>query len=484
MSKQNKVSVIVPVYNEERYLRDANRYITEQTLQDIEIIYVDDGSTDDTVNILKEIEAADDRITVLHQQNCYAGVARNKGLEIASGKYVVFWDSDDIFHPDALEKMYNQCEADQADVCVCGANHYDEVTGKLLAIKTYLKEDLLPENIPFERKDIDNYIYNFTTNVPWNKMYRTSFIKENNLQYQAIKQANDNYFTMMAFYCAKKFTVVREPLIDYRINYGASLTGQASNTPFCVYEAFTKTYEELRQKPDFDNIKQSFLNKTLRSLCYFLSKQTTFESYKMIYDKYKTEVIEKWGFPEEETYYYVAKDYGRLCEIRESDAVEFLLKEYKMAFDANRLLRDTKAKQKEKIATQKEKIEGLKERRDQLKEKVATQKEKIATQKERIEGLKERRDQLKEKVATQKEKIEGLKERRDQLKEKVATQKEKIATQKERIESLKERREQLKEQNRKLNKTIKDIKSSSSYKIGRIITYIPRKIKELLKGRK
>lgn len=414
MSREIKVSVIVPVYNEERYLRETNSYITGQTLRDIEIIYVDDGSTDDTVNILSDIAAEDDRIKVLHQQNCYAGVARNKGIEIATGKYMVFWDSDDMFHLDALEKMYEQCEKDQADICVCAANHYDEVAGKLLSIKTYLKEEMLPENVPFERKDIDKYIFNFANNVPWNKMYRADFIRENNLQYQAIRQANDNYFTMMAFYNAKTFTVVREPLLDYRINYGTSLTGKSSKTPLCVYEAFSKTYEELKSKPDFEDIKQSFLNKTLRSLCYFLTKQVDYEAYKTIYEKYRTDVIEKWNFPEDKDYYYVEKDYERLCQIRELDVTQFLLNEYKGVFDTIRLHRDAKNKQKEKVAKQKEKI----------------------------------------------------------------------ATQKERIADLKEERNQLKKERNQLNKKVKDITSSSSYKIGRIITYIPRKLKDLLKGRK
>ncbi len=421
MSKDIKVSVIVPVYNEEHYLRETNNYITNQTLRDIEIIYVDDGSTDNTVNILSEISLQDNRVQVIRQKNCYAGVARNKGIEVATGKYMVFWDSDDIFHKDALEKMYQKCEETQADICICGANHYDVPSEKCLAVKTYIKEEMIPEEDTFSREAINEYIYNFSTNVPWNKMYRTSFVRENNLQYQAIKQANDNYFTMMAFYYAKKFTVVREPLIDYRINYGTSLTGHASNTPLCVYEAFSKTYEELKTKSDFGKIKKSFLNKTLRSLCYFLSKQTTVEAYKILYDKYKTEVIDKWDFPEDKEYYYLEKDYNRLIKIRSCDAMEFLMNEYKIAFDDNRLLRDNNTKQKAKIKTQ--------------KEKIITQKEKIITQKERIAKLKQSRDYHKEK---------GI----------------------------------------KLTNRMQEIKSSSSYKIGQVITYIPRKIKMLLKGRK
>lgn len=422
---EKKVSVIVPVYNEERYLKETNKYIKEQTLKDIEIIYIDDGSTDDTINILEEIKSEDDRVIVLHQQNCYAGVARNKGIDIAKGKYMVFWDSDDMFHSDALEKMYNKMEADNADICVCGANHYDEVADKLLSIKTYLKEDMIPDYEPFERRDVEKYLFNFANNVPWNKMYRSAFIKENNLRYQDIRQANDNYFTMMAFYNAKIFTVVREPLLDYRINYGTSLTGKASNTPLCVYEAYSKTYEELKDKDDFENIKQSFLNKTLRGFCYFLTKQTSFEAYKEIFNKFKEDVFLKWGFPEDKDFYYVEKDYERLCQIREIEVNQFLLEEYKGVFDTIRLHRDAKNK---------------------AKENVKKQKEKFATQKEKLE--------------------------------------KKIENQKEKIENLKSSKEVLKYKNSKLKDKIMEIESSTSYKIGRLITFIPRKIKDMIKGRK
>ena len=98
-----KVSVIMPVYNVEKYLRQSLDSVLAQTLSEIEIICVDDGSTDGSYDILEEYAAKDQRITVLKQQNQYAGVARNHGLEKAGGKYVVFWDSDDFFEKNALQ---------------------------------------------------------------------------------------------------------------------------------------------------------------------------------------------------------------------------------------------------------------------------------------------------------------------------------------------------------------------------------------------
>ena len=94
---QIKVSVIVPVYNAQQYLKDTLDTILGQSLKSIEIICVDDGSSDESLSILKDYQNKDSRLTVLTQQNQYAGVARNNGLNIARGKYVVFWDADDLF---------------------------------------------------------------------------------------------------------------------------------------------------------------------------------------------------------------------------------------------------------------------------------------------------------------------------------------------------------------------------------------------------
>ena len=103
-----KVSVIMPVYNAETYLEEAIECLICQTLKEIEIICVDDGSTDRSLEILEEYSKRDDRIKILHQRNLYAGVARNNGLKQANGEFVIFLDSDDLFERGLLEKTYKQ----------------------------------------------------------------------------------------------------------------------------------------------------------------------------------------------------------------------------------------------------------------------------------------------------------------------------------------------------------------------------------------
>ena len=110
-----KVSVIIPVYNVEPYLKQCMDSVVGQTLKDIEIICVDDGSTDNSLDILREYAAEDSRIQIIEQKNAGAGAARNNGMRYATGKYLSFLDSDDFFEPRMLEKAYDLAEKDQAD---------------------------------------------------------------------------------------------------------------------------------------------------------------------------------------------------------------------------------------------------------------------------------------------------------------------------------------------------------------------------------
>ena len=119
-----KVSVIIPVYNVEPYLKQCMDSVVGQTLKDIEIICVDDGSTDGSLDILREYAAEDNRIQIIEQKNAGAGAARNNGMRHATGKYLSFLDSDDFFEPRMLEKAYDLAEKDQADFVAYKSDQY------------------------------------------------------------------------------------------------------------------------------------------------------------------------------------------------------------------------------------------------------------------------------------------------------------------------------------------------------------------------
>ena len=124
-----KVSVIIPVYNVEEYLRECLDSVVNQTLKEIEIICVDDGSTDNSLEILKEYAKKDSRITVITQQNLHAGVARNAGLAVARGEYLSFLDSDDFFELNMLEETYEVAKTENSDLTFYQYKNYNnEIT--------------------------------------------------------------------------------------------------------------------------------------------------------------------------------------------------------------------------------------------------------------------------------------------------------------------------------------------------------------------
>ena len=123
--------MIVPVYNTSAYLRECLDSIINQTLKEIEVICVDDGSVDGSLDILKEYAKKDKRFTIITQQNTSAGAARNAGLAVAKGEYLSFLDSDDFFAPEMLEETYNVITKDETDVCIYSGVQKDYKENKI-----------------------------------------------------------------------------------------------------------------------------------------------------------------------------------------------------------------------------------------------------------------------------------------------------------------------------------------------------------------
>ncbi|MCU6762673.1 Chondroitin polymerase [uncultured Roseburia sp.] len=321
-----KVSVIMPVYNAQIYLQDTLKDVIHQSLEEIEIICIDDGSTDESVKTITEMQANDSRIKLISQKNLYAGVARNQGLKKAVGEYVVFWDSDDRFAYNALEIMYKRSKQEDADICVCSAQRYDQKTDSLISTNVYLNKSMLGNKDIINKNILPKYLFNFATNVPWNKMYRRSFIEDNGLEFQDLKQANDTYFTLMAFFLAERITYVENSLITYRVNNKDSLSGKASGTVFCAYESYLYTYEKMREYKEFAMVEQSFFNRVVDGFMHSLNLQTDYDMFCLLYDKYRQEGFQNFRLDQfEKSYFYKSWYYTDLNFILKHEAPEFLL---------------------------------------------------------------------------------------------------------------------------------------------------------------
>lgn len=319
------VSVIIPVYNAEKYLRQMLESVLAQTMKQIEIICIDDGSEDKSVEIIEKFMKKDHRISLFRQPRSNAGTARNNGLTRAQGKYVVFWDADDKFDPRALELMYRRSEKKKADICVCGVCEFTDA-GKVYETDGYLKTELIPAKDPFNKFDIREYLFDFGANVVWNKIFRREFLMSNHIQFQEISQANDTFFVMEAMYLADAITCLDKKLVFYRVNVSDSLTGRASETIFCPYESYLFTLQELKKHPDFEVVRKSFRNKTVKGMFRALNIQTSFEAYKELYQFLQKKGLEELEIKDcEKADFEQEWMYTDLEMIKEVSAEEFLI---------------------------------------------------------------------------------------------------------------------------------------------------------------
>ena len=147
--ESNKVSIVLPVYNTGKYLPQCLDSILNQTYQDFELICVNDGSTDNSAQIIEKYILNDDRIRLITQQNMYCGVARNNGLSIATGKYVIFLDSDDYFENRLLELSLAKAEETAADIVVFGGYEVNSYTGEIKQNKGFLDERIVSQYTVF-----------------------------------------------------------------------------------------------------------------------------------------------------------------------------------------------------------------------------------------------------------------------------------------------------------------------------------------------
>ena len=219
-SKKELVSIIIPVFNVEDYLPDCLSSIINQTYKNIEIICINDGSTDSSLKILENYSKKDARIKIINQKNSGVCAARNNGLERASGDYIVFCDSDDKLAKNLIEKITDEFDKKNCDIVCYGHS-------------VFVDEKCVYENNR-ELEQIINYnrekdIINFQVYI-WNKAYRKEFLDKNHLRFKlGLKCAEDLVFTLSALFCGAKYSYISESLYYYRANREGNTTWKNIN---------------------------------------------------------------------------------------------------------------------------------------------------------------------------------------------------------------------------------------------------------------
>ena len=188
MADEPLVSVVVPVFNAEKHLGQALDSLLAQTHGNLEVICVDDGSTDGTPQLLADYASRDDRVRVFNQENAGPGAARNRGIERARGDYLYFLDADDWCDPSLLEKAVALLERTGADIAALPHCEFDERYGVPLRASWSILRDKFPAEVVTWRDNPDWVLESFG-NFPWNKVLRMNFVRDNHLRYQEIHLA-------------------------------------------------------------------------------------------------------------------------------------------------------------------------------------------------------------------------------------------------------------------------------------------------------
>lgn len=315
------ISVVIPVYNAEQYIEKCAESLLAQTLKNIEIIFVDDGSTDDTLKILSDLSLRDARIKVLHQNNLYAGVARNNGLEQARGEYVIFLDADDFFEKKMLEIMHHKAKTYDADIIICAANRFDSNTEKFLPMPWLLKEEYLPTKDVFNFNDLPNTFFQLTISVPWNKLFKKSFLEKIKIKFQNNRRANDLYFTYTAMSLAEKICVVNKIFVHYRVNTGKNLQANNDKNPTNFLRALMGLKYHLIQNNIYEKIKQSFVNAAMTNSMYTLDtvKQSPTATY-ILSEQLAMFYLNEFEILDKPADYFYNNDYYKMLERYKSKA--------------------------------------------------------------------------------------------------------------------------------------------------------------------
>lgn len=290
-----KVSVIVPVHNAEKYLEQCLNSILGQTLKDIEVICVNDKSTDGSAAILDSYAANEPRLRVLQSPGLGAGGARNIGLESAQGKYLSFLDADDFFEPDMLESAVAKAEEDQSDIVVYGSWLYDTMRQANRQAKWMLNTECLPEGRPFAPSEIADCLFNVFGNYTWNKLFRTSLVREKGVLFQEISRTNDLFFTCTALTQADLISVIDKIFVHYRVATQTSLQSTNDRDPLSFLKAFDALHVFLEFNDLLPQYEESFDNHLVDAVCANIASVHTLDSVRLIRGTAIGSVESKYG---------------------------------------------------------------------------------------------------------------------------------------------------------------------------------------------
>ena len=257
----SKISIIMPLYNAEKYLEESLNSVLNQTFKDFELICINDASADATLEILKKYQNKDSRIAVLeNEQRLGAAESRNKGLKNAKGKYIIFLDGDDIFDEEMLSLSCKTAEKTNANIVMFDSMHVvsEKIREKhtIYHSSNYYKKYCKDTFSIKEQKPFDWVRW---TVAPWNKLFRLDFIHKNQLKFQTLSSSNDVYFVSAALLLSEKTIVLNDNrVMVYARDHDVPTRISYNRDPMCVYQAIKHLQNMLLERNLFAEYYKHF----------------------------------------------------------------------------------------------------------------------------------------------------------------------------------------------------------------------------------
>ena len=303
--KNPQISVIIPIYNCEKYIKECLSSLIKQTFKNFEIICINDGSKDDTLKILRKFEVKDVRVKIYNQNNRGPGIARNVGMNVSKGDYLMFLDSDDIFEKTMLEELYIKIKENDSDVVICNSQNFEvKKWWKKYYEKNYIIKDEIINQTTFSSLDIKRDFFNLFIWWPWDKMYKRRYIKSLGVEYQHLKSSEDLYFVASTVIAAKKISYLDKILINHRIGIKNSVSNSRQKSWDNFYYALKELKKFIKEKGLYKRFKQDFIN-YVASFSIWQLENIDGISFELLYQKIKDEWWDEFDVNKyDENYFY------------------------------------------------------------------------------------------------------------------------------------------------------------------------------------
>ena len=342
-----KISVVIPVYNAEEFLLESMNSLLNQTFEDFELICVNDGSKDNSLNILNDFAKKDNRVKVFNQENAGCGAARNKALNEAKGDYIYFFDPDDYILSDAFEKLYENAINTQSDIVLFKIAKFRDGESVDYSSPGFNFDDEFPEsfdfnNKSFQYKDVKRHVLN-SSFAPWTKLYKKEFLDSyDDFRFPTGLAFDDVPFHVMAMLRASKISFIPDYLYHYRLSNPNSVNNTSSNGIY-IMDIVDIVEDFLKQNNYYNEFYNEFYKFKIEQILYYLISSNS-QDY---YEKAKTELLkvkqEYFENPEHEEGFIKKYMLNKYNAVIESDTFT----ECKLSFEILELKRKNKRLKKE-----------------------------------------------------------------------------------------------------------------------------------------